>query len=48
LEIFVAGEVGDICWIAGNQIVDRDHTMTFREQSIGQMRTEEASATGDD
>ena len=34
--------------VAGDQIVDRDHAMPFREQPIGQMRAEKSGAAGDD
>ncbi len=32
--------------IAGDEIVDRDDAMTFREQPVGQMRAEKSGAAG--
>ena len=47
-EILVAGEVLDVLEVAGDEIVDRDDAMTFREQPVGQMRAEKSGAAGDD
>ena len=46
--IFVAGQMSDVGNIAGDQIVDRNDTMPFGQQAIGQMRSEKPGATGDD
>ena len=34
--------------VPGDEIVDRDDAMPFREQAIGQMRAEKSGAAGDD
>ena len=39
-EILIAGEVLDVLEIARNEIIDRDDPMPFREQPVGQMRSE--------
>jgi len=46
--IFIPGQVSDVCNIPSDQIVDRDDTMPFRQEAIGQMRSEKAGATGYD
>ena len=46
--ILVAGEMLDVVEIAGDEIIDRDDAMTFRQQPIGQMRPKKTRATGDD
>ena len=46
--ILVPGQMLDVRCVAGDQIVDRDHAMTFRQQSIGQMRSEKSGAAGHD
>ena len=46
--IFVPGEVLDVREVPGDEIVDRDHAMTFREQPVGQMRAEKPGAAGHD
>src|SRR4051812_884963 len=48
LEIRIAGEMTDVCGVAGDQVVDRDDAMTFREQAIRQMRSQKTRAAGDD
>ena len=48
LEILVPGKVADVSCIAGDQIVDGNHSMTFRKQSIAQMRPQKPSRAGDD
>ena len=47
-EILVAGEVFDVLEIAGDKIIDRDDAMPFRQEPVGQMRTEKTRAAGDD
>ena len=47
-EILVAGEVLDVGWVAGDEIIDRDDPVPFRQQPIGQMRAEKTRAAGDD
>ena len=46
--VFVAGQVPDVGSIPGDQIVDRNDTMPFGQQAIGQMRSEKSGATGHD
>src|SRR5260370_7254260 len=46
MKILVAGEMPDVGRIARDQIVDRDHTVTFGEKSIDQMRSQKTRATG--
>jgi hypothetical protein len=46
-EIWVSGQVGDIFHATGNQVVDRDYVMSFVQQAIAQMRSEETGAAGD-
>ena len=48
LEILVPGQVPDVRCIAGDQIVDGNHSMTFRQQSIAQMRSQKTSGAGHD
>jgi len=38
----------DIRVAARDEIVDRDHAMTFRQKPVGQMRPQKAGPTGDD
>jgi len=45
--IFVASQMSDVGNIPGDQIVDRNDTMPFGQQAIGQMRSEKSGATGD-
>ena len=46
--IFVAGQMADVGNIPSDQIVNCDDAVAFRQQAIGQMRSEKSSATGDD
>jgi hypothetical protein len=46
--VFVPGEVLDIGEMPGDEVVDRDHAMTFREQPVGQVRAEKPGAAGHD
>src|SRR5207244_11602380 len=46
MEILIAGEMADVCSVAGHKIVDRDHAVTFAEKSIDQMRSQKTRATG--
>ena len=34
MEILIAGEMADVCGIAGDQIVDGNDTMTFGQQPV--------------
>ena len=43
----VAEEMGDICGIAGYQIIDANDRMTFGEQAITKMRTEKSGTAHD-
>ena len=45
--ILVAREMLDVREVPGHEIIDRDDLVTFAEQAVGQMRSEKASATGD-
>ena len=45
--VLVPGEMLDVGEVAGDEIVDRDDAMPFREQAIGQMGTEKSGAAGD-
>ena len=47
LEAWVRMQVGDIVLGAGEQIVDAQHFVAGFEQTVGEMRTEEARAAGD-
>ena len=44
--VFVAGQMTDVRHIAGNQIIDRDDAVSFRQQAIGQVRPEKTGTTG--
>ena len=44
--IFVSGQMPDIGRIASDQIVDRDNAMTFRQQTIRQMRPQKTGGAG--
>jgi hypothetical protein len=46
--ILIPGKVFDVLEIAGDEIIDRDDAMPFREQPVGQVRPEKTSATGYD
>ena len=46
--IVVAGQMRDVREVAGDKIVDRDDAVAFREQTVGQMRSQKPGATGDD
>ena len=48
LVIFVAGQMPNVRVAARDEIVDRDDAMTFRQQTVGQMRPQKTGATGDD
>jgi hypothetical protein len=48
LEIIVPGQVPDVRCVAGDQIVDGNNPMTFRQQAIAQMRSQKTSGAGDD
>ena len=47
-ETLVARKVRDVLGIAGDQVIDRNDPVSFRQQAIGQMRPEKPSATSDD
>src|SRR5262249_39671084 len=46
--IFVASQMLDICEMAGNEVVDRDHAMALCKQSNGGVRADEAGTARDD
>ncbi len=46
--IRVSGQMPNVRGVARDQIVDRDHAMTFRQQTISQVRAQKASAAGYD
>src|SRR6202011_5593118 len=47
LVVLVSGQMPNVRRVARNQIVDRDDTMAFCQQSVGQMRSKKARAAGD-
>jgi hypothetical protein len=47
-KFFVAGQMSNVRIAPGNEIVDRDDAMTFRQKPVGQMRPQKAGPTGDD
>jgi hypothetical protein len=47
MKILVAGEMADVRGVAGDEIVDRNDAMTFRQQPVRQMRSQKTRATGD-
>src|SRR5712692_1135186 len=44
MEILVPGQVANVRRVARDQIVDRNDAMAFRQQTIGQMRSQKTSA----
>jgi len=40
--------VGDVVHLARDEVVDGDDVMALGEETVGKMRAEKASATGDD
>ena len=44
----VALEVGDVCVLAGDEVVDADDLVPLREQQVGQVRAEKAGGAGDE
>src|SRR5216684_141499 len=44
MEILVPGQMPNVRRVPCNQIVDRDDAMTFRQEPIGQMRSQKTSA----
>ena len=40
--------MGDVVERAGRQVVEHEHLVTVREQRLGQVRTDEAGAAGDE
>jgi hypothetical protein len=48
LEILVPGQVSDVGCAAGDQIIDGNDPMTFRQQTIAQMRSQKPSGAGHD
>jgi hypothetical protein len=48
LKILVPGQVPDVRCVTGDQIVDSDDPMTFRQQSIAQVRSQKTSGAGYD
>src|SRR5438067_1465654 len=47
-EISVASEVPDVLEIARDQIINRNHPVSLRQQPIGQMRPQKTSTARDD
>ncbi len=41
--ILVAGEMLDVGEIAGDEIVDGDHAMAFRQEPVGEVRAEKTA-----
>jgi hypothetical protein len=48
LEILIPGQVPDVRCVAGDQIVDGNDPMTFRQESIAQMRSQKTGRAGYD
>ena len=48
LVVLVAGEVFDVGGVAGDEIVDADHSMSLGEKMIREMGTKETGAAGND
>jgi hypothetical protein len=46
--IVIAGKMPNVRVAAGDEIVDRDNAMTFRQESVSQMRAQETGPTGHD
>jgi len=44
--ILVPGQMPDVRVAAGDEIVDRDHAMTFRQKSVSQMRPQKTGTAG--
>ena len=47
-EILVSSEMADVPGVTGDEIVDGDDAVTFRQQPVYKMRTEKARTSGDD
>jgi hypothetical protein len=47
VEVLVAGEMGDVVGIAGDEVVHGDDAMALGEESVDEMGAEEAGAAGD-
>ena len=47
-EVFVAGEMSNVCQIPSDEIVDSDDAVAFRQKSVHQMRAEKTRTAGDD
>ena len=45
---FGARDVSDVSGVSGDEIVDGDDAMTFRQKPIRQMRAEKTRTSGDD
>ena len=43
----VSQKVPDIFHSAGNQVVEADHVVTFRQQPVAEVRTQKARTAGD-
>ena len=46
--IRVSRQMADVRCVARNEIVDCDHAVAFCQQTVSQVRSEEASAASDD
>lgn len=46
LEVGPGGQMGDVADVPVGEVVDADHGVVLAEQSLTQMRTEEAGASG--
>jgi hypothetical protein len=44
--ILIASQMPNVGNVSRDQIVDRDNTMSFSQQSVGQMRAEKSGAPG--
>ena len=46
--VFVPGQMPNVRVAAGDEIVDRDDAMTFRQEPVGQMRPQKTGPPSDD
>ena len=48
LVILVPRQVGDVGEVARDEIIDRDDAMPFRQEPVGEMRSQKPRPAGDD
>ena len=44
---FIPREMRDIVRVAGDEVIDPDHAVPFRQKAVGEMRAEETCGSGD-